>query len=198
MRKAFTLAELLVGVTILSVMTVALFEIYAAVSGANRRLDRARELTAAVRAVTEDLARDVRDREIDFSQYGKGAGKTPTEWSGSGANVLFLSGGVAYRHRQSGATADFVDCPEAGTGACFLTRRTADGKEERLTSELVSVKSLKFFVSGGAKDGGGAPGKVTLAADVDLLPQYKENPSEPSAKFQTTVAERPYNRNQPE
>lgn len=202
MRKGFTLVEMMIGVAILSVMTVALFEVYSSVSVANRRLDRSRELTSAVRIVTEEIARDVKDRGIDFSAYDEEAprvGKTDAaaflDWNGSGTTILMVNGGIIYRNRYDASTT-WKDCDVTHSGACFLTRTKGDEPEERLTSTSVTLKSLKFFISGGSKGAGAVPGKVVIVGDVDLIKSLKETYSSPSVAFQTTVAERPYNRNQ--
>jgi hypothetical protein len=179
--------------------------VYSSVSLANRRLDRARQITEAVRTVTEEISQGVRERGIDFGWYddevfhiGKGQAQM-LDWAGSGSDVLAVNGSggaTLYRNRYEKAVGTLENCDVAHSGACFLTRAVNDGEEEHLTSESVTVKSLKFFISGGAKGDGAAPGKVTVVGEVDLIKPLKENATAPSAAFQTTVAERPYNRNQ--
>lgn len=198
MRKGFTLAELLVGMAILSVMTIALFEVYSSVSVANRRLDRARELTEAVRTTTEEIARGVRESGVKFSWYDE-ATSEPLDY-GNGVVRLALNNGARYFSAQDTGY-NWVPCGTAavGSGSCFLAKEWEDAEratqQERLTSTSVTLQSLKFYVSGGAKGDGATPGKVTIVAAIDLVRSMKENPNSPGVNVQTTVAERPYNAN---
>lgn len=199
MRKAFTLVEMLVAIAILGVMTVALFEVYSSVSFANRRLDRSRALTEAVRTSYEEIAEAVRSRGIDFSAYsGSVPGMwEPADYSGSGAAKLHLSGGVRYFAAKENSAGSVVPCD--GAEGCFLAREEVypggvPASLDRLTPPEVEVRGLRFYVFGNSKTDG-ARGKATAVGTFDLVKRLKENPSAPGVPFQATVAERPYNRN---
>lgn len=87
---AFTLIELIVSVTILSVIMLSVFVIYSNLIQVNRRLEDMRIVQENIRNITEKIATDVREKGIDFSYYnGENAEKT-NKYTGSGNSILAI------------------------------------------------------------------------------------------------------------
>ncbi|NCP76635.1 prepilin-type N-terminal cleavage/methylation domain-containing protein [bacterium] len=61
-RTAFTLIELIVSITILSVIMLAVFEIYSNILQINKRLEVMRTIQENVRNITEQIASDIREK----------------------------------------------------------------------------------------------------------------------------------------
>ena len=68
-KRAFTLVELIVAISILSLIMVAVFEVYANIISLNKRLELDRLLQENSRLITETVAKDVRSSGMDFSYY---------------------------------------------------------------------------------------------------------------------------------
>lgn len=60
--KAFTLIELIVSITILSVILLSVFEIYNNILQVNKRLEVMRVVQENVRNITEQIASDIREK----------------------------------------------------------------------------------------------------------------------------------------
>lgn len=60
--QAFTLIELVVSITILSVILLSVFEIYNNILQINKRLEVMRIVQENVRNITEQIASDVREK----------------------------------------------------------------------------------------------------------------------------------------
>lgn len=61
-HDAFTLIELIVSITILSVILLSVFEIYSNILQINKRLEVMRIVQENIRNITEQIAGDVREK----------------------------------------------------------------------------------------------------------------------------------------
>ena len=61
-QEAFTLIELVVSITILSVILLSVFMIYSNLIQVNRRLEVIRIVQENIRNVTEQMASDIREK----------------------------------------------------------------------------------------------------------------------------------------
>ena len=123
MRKnAFTLVELLVAISILSLIMVSVFEVYSNILSLNKKLELDRILQENSRLITETVAKDIRSNGVDFGYYAEsGLG-----YSGSGVSVLQISGGPKYFLMQETISGEITNCanPVDLAHPCFF------GKEE--------------------------------------------------------------------
>ncbi len=95
-KKAFTLIEIIIAVTILSFVMVSVFGIYSNIINLNKRLSVARSLQENARNVTEIIAKDIRDNGIAFACYdqmnavatGCNVMAGRTNYTSSGTDVL--------------------------------------------------------------------------------------------------------------
>jgi prepilin-type N-terminal cleavage/methylation domain-containing protein len=61
-KKAFTLIELILAITILSIIMLSIFVIYANIIESNKKLELSRILQENARNITETIAREVREK----------------------------------------------------------------------------------------------------------------------------------------
>ena len=61
-HSGFTLVELMIAMTIFSVMSVMIMNVYFNISNTSRRLSATRELSETAREITERIAQDVKEK----------------------------------------------------------------------------------------------------------------------------------------
>ena len=61
-HSGFTLVELMIAMTIFSVMSVMIMNVYFNISNTSRRLSATRELSETAREITEGIAQDVKEK----------------------------------------------------------------------------------------------------------------------------------------
>lgn len=217
-KQGFTLIEIIVAVTILSLIMVSVFGIYSNIIGLNKRLAVSRSLQENARNITEIIAKDIRENGIAFACYNQSiaaASGCPgvtgaAEYSGSGSKVLITKvapadcpgGGddcfISY-YLMHDNMASIPSLCQVGDTDCYLGRELPDGQRIRVTDKSVKLDSLKFFISGVDSKtfsaNTDAEGKVTLSfllapgAKQGLSPQTAESLTMP---IQTTITEKLY------
>jgi len=95
-REAFTLIELVVAVTILSIIMLSVFVIYSNLINVNRKLEQTRILQEQTRLINETIASDVRNSGIDFAN--------------SSADKLSTKSGNSYLLQQKDGNGNFTVC----------------------------------------------------------------------------------------
>lgn len=154
-KKGFTLAEMVVAVTILSVVMISVFEIYYGVLSLSKRLEFSRILQENARSVTETFALEIRERGFDAAYYDGATPETTLDFS-EGNDVLAVRSlgalpSVRYYLMQD-SPSGAVQCSASGALDCYLGRETvrSDGTSDRLrlTDSRVRIERLKFFISG--------------------------------------------------
>ena len=95
-REAFTLIELVVAVTILSIIMLSVFVIYSNLINVNRKLEQTRILQEQTRLITETIASDVRNSGIDFAN--------------SSVDKLSTKSNNSYLLQQKDANGNFTVC----------------------------------------------------------------------------------------
>lgn len=173
----FTLIEIIVSMTILSIVLVSVFEVYSNIIVLSKRLELSRGLQQNARTIVETIAKDVREGGIAFECYtpssnspvGCNGGPHPTEYSGSGVTMFIVKGApsscapasaidcyIQYFLAKPTATIGEVACTDMDTqtpGLCYLARRVVWagsplGDSTRLSDALMSITQLRFFLSG--------------------------------------------------
>ena len=61
-HSGFTLVELMIAMSIFSVMSVMIMNVYFNISNTSRRLSATRELSETAREITDRIAQDVKER----------------------------------------------------------------------------------------------------------------------------------------
>lgn len=89
-NKAFTLIEIIVSITILSVILMSVFSIYTNLIAINKRLQVIRVVQENARSITETIASDIREKGIDMSYYDGSSNDKSLNYSGSGSRVLAI------------------------------------------------------------------------------------------------------------
>lgn len=92
----FTLIELVVSVTILSVIMLSVFMIYSNILQINKRLEVMRMVQEDIRNITEQIASDIRESGIDFNYYDNSSTLKTNDYSGNGNRVLATRSGNRY------------------------------------------------------------------------------------------------------
>ena len=146
----FTLIEIIVSITILSIVLVSVFEIYSNIIVMSKRLELGRSLQQNARQIVETVAKDIREGGIAFECYspstsspvGCNSGPHATDYSGSGTSILVLKGNtsmcpigvsscyIQYYLAKSTATIGEVACEASDMqvpGLCYITRRVIVG-----------------------------------------------------------------------
>ena len=88
--SAFTLIELIVSITILSVIMLSVFMIYSNILQVNKRLEIMRTVQENIRNITEQIASDVREKGIDLSYYDRSTFLKTNDYTGSGNLLLAI------------------------------------------------------------------------------------------------------------
>ncbi len=140
-HSGFTLIEVIVAVTILSILLLSIFFVYTNIVHANRRLELLRVMRDNVRLVTETIASDVREHGIDFGHYGSLPAVYRPDFSGSGTTILAVGGDTRYfvvNALGSVCTGEMMRDP---VQICSFAREHA-GTIERLTGRRVDVRDI--------------------------------------------------------
>ncbi|MDD2487601.1 MAG: type II secretion system protein [Candidatus Gracilibacteria bacterium] len=187
-RSGFTLVELVVATTILSIIMLSIFSIYFNIVDTNKKLELARVLQENSRNITENIAKDIREKGIDYGFY-----TSLTEelnYSGSGNTILAIKGPQFYCLMDSSNVCK-SDCE--GNRECFIGK--SGGK--RISDERVIINKLRFFISGTNDDvtNLSREGKVTLVFELGIMPGKGLNADlakTTKLNIQTTISEKIY------
>ncbi|MCP4523382.1 MAG: type II secretion system protein [Candidatus Gracilibacteria bacterium] len=185
--KGFTLIEILVSITILSIILASVMTIFISTSDINMKTDITRALQQNVKSITETIAEDVRKNGFDgVESNGIDDCKSPTGNKNLRGTKLCI-GNSEYYLAQENILGDLIRVnPEGCSDIQAHCTIVKDG--EPLMNSWVDVKDLSFIISGtGVK-------KVTLlmtlqpAIGKGIKPQLIKNNR---FYFQTTFTERP-------
>ncbi len=185
-KKAFTVIEVLVAVTILSIIMISVMQIYISSSDISLKTDINRSMQENIKNAIETIAEDIRkkplnwvvDNDIDSCGFSGGI----HTWGIKiciGTDVYRLWKKVADNYIIAGND----DCDETNESGCTILK---NGKP--LMNSWVDVKNLEFKVSNEEIS------KVTIIMEVqpsakkwirpDLIKQNRMD-------FQTTISQRP-------
>lgn len=122
-KKAFTLVEIVVAVTILSMVMITVFEAYSNILALNKRLELGRILQKNARDVTEAIAKDVRSAGIDPSFYTDATERNGYTASGNTILAVRPQGGYSNRYylmQDDSVLGHPVACKMLLKANCFL------------------------------------------------------------------------------
>jgi len=212
--------------SILAIVLVSIFQVYSNIIVMSKRLELARGLQQNARTIVESIAKDVREGGIAFECYapaagspsGCNAGPHPTEYFGSGADMLILHGAsgtcptdqdcfVQYYLAKPTATLGEMACDANDVtqpGLCYVTKRivqagTPIGESLRLSDPLTNIAGLRFYLSGVSATGFSSQadqeGKVTMLFTLSLAPRQgldSESAEKLVIPIQTTITQKLY------
>lgn len=199
--SGFTLIELIVSVTILSIIMLSVFIAYTDILQINKRLETLRTVQKNIRSATEQIASDVREKWIDLSYYA-----FPHEildYAGSGNIVLAIQWGIRYYPMKDSGSGPVI-CNENDlvdiTVHCYLGKES--GTERiAITDSSVRIDKIRFFLSWNTGDSItnlSQEGKATMVLSLGI--EAKSGISTEMAKsshlqIQTTISEKVYKKN---
>ncbi len=189
----FTLIELIVSVSILSIIMISVFMIFALSSDLNNKTDISRAMQENIKNIVETIAEDVR-------KQGKNLKISSSNWlwQCEDPQKVYLSGTTLcvgshsyYLAKQEAnewiKVTDYQTCDTETQ--CFLVKNTGSSVTQ-LSNSWVSFKNLVFYV---ARDG---VNKVTLHFEIQPSTKKWIKPEliqENRMVIQTTLSERLYN-----
>lgn len=191
-KKGFTLIELILAITILSIIMLSIFVIYTNVIESNKKLELSRILQENARNITETIARDVREKWIDFGYYNNFTGNINYS---SGNTILAVKWEKRYCLMKNNSSCD-LSCYENWLN-CHLW--VLDWN--RISDETVKVDNLRFYISwswNNSITNTDNEAKVTLVFDLSIMPGKGIRPElaeETKMKIQTTISEKIYKNN---
>ncbi len=198
MKKGFTLIEVVVAITIFSVIMVSVFEIYSRVLHANKRLEMSRELQENARLIIETIADDVRQNGIDFSCYINTPLLCGTNDNREDGTSILATKTAKYYLMKNTPALDAILCTHQDVG-CYLWKELPDGSKVRLSTPLVELKNVRFFLSGVDSKLFSHPtdseGKVTITFELSIAPGHGQDIEDIKTLIipvQTTISEKLY------
>lgn len=194
-NQGFTLIELIVSITILSIIMLSIFIIYSNIIDANKKLELSRILQENSRNITETLAKWIREKGIDYSFYSNLTEKIDySTWN----TILALKSWDKFCLMKQ----DNDYCDSTCNSSNINCSLWILGTHERINTSDVVVNNLRFYISGEWSDNITNlenPSKVTLVFDLSVRPWKwlkSEIAKNTTIKIQTTINEKIYKNNQ--
>ncbi len=189
----FTLIELIVSVSILSIIMISVFMIFALSSDLNNKTDISRAMQENIKNIVETIAEDVRKQGKNLkisSSNGLWTCQNPEKIYASGT-TLCVGNDSYYIAKQEAnewiKVSNYENCDIKTQ--CFLVKNTGTAVTQ-LSNSWVDFKSLVFYV---ARDG---VNKVTIHFEIQPSSKKWIKPEliqENRMILQTTLSERLYN-----
>lgn len=189
----FTLIELIVSVSILSIIMISVFMIFALSSDLNNKTDISRAMQENIKNIVETIAEDVRKQGKNLkisSSNGLWTCQNPEKIYASGT-TLCVGNDSYYIAKQEAnewiKVSNYENCDIKTQ--CFLVKNTGTAVTQ-LSNSWVDFKSLVFYV---ARDG---VNKVTIHFEIQPSNKKWIKPEliqENRMILQTTLSERLYN-----
>lgn len=204
-RTAFTLIELVVSITILSVIMLSVFMIYSNLIQINKRLEVMRVVQENVRNITEQMATDIREKWIDLSYYDGSDTEKTNNYTGSGNAILAIRWGDKYYPMKDGPGGMPVLCSEADQRNlavhCYIGKEDSMSHRKAISDDRVRIENIRFFLSGNIGDSLtnlSQEWKVTIVLSLGI--EIKSWVSSEVAKnshmlIETTISEKAYKQN---
>ncbi|MDQ7009397.1 MAG: type II secretion system protein [Candidatus Gracilibacteria bacterium] len=181
-KQAFTLVEILISITIFSIIMVSVMMIYVTATDISKKYDINREMRNNIKSVVEDIAEEVRKHDIEGVKSDYIGDFNFTNISGT---RLKVQNGPEYRLVKSESTLTCEDIKNI----CSIVKYDNSGNEiGPLSNSKISFTNLSFNISG--ED---AIPKVTLkfVARAAVKAGIRSELAEKTKLiFQTTISER--------
>ncbi len=183
-KKAFTLIEIIVAITITSMVLISIVQIFIFSWMFAKKIDSSRMMQENIKNFTEIIAEDVRNNWIDLTNTG--SKETLKTWTWTNKTEYYLSNNSWSLIKVS----DYSYCKDIKKESCFLVRKKGSEVEPLINSHI-AFENLNFDISWNGKD---IP-KVTM--NFTIRPAIKKWLSSKKVKkakiiMQTTFSERLY------
>jgi len=202
---AFTLIELIVSITILSVIMLSVFEIYSNILQINKRLEVMRTVQENVRNITEQIASDIREKWIDFAYYDWFSPEKTNNYTGNGNILLAIKWGDKYYPMKDSISGPIL-CSEMDQKDmkihCYIGKENSSGIRKAISNESVRIENIRFFLSGNTGESSvtnlSQEWKATIVFSLGI--ENKVGVSSEIAKnthmsIETTISEKVYKKN---
>lgn len=203
-RTAFTLIELVVSITILSVIMLSVFMIYSNLIQINKRLEALRIVQENIRNITEQIASDVREKWIDLTYYDNSTPEKINNYTGNGNTVLAIQWGERYYPMKDSLSGPII-CTESDQKNpnihCYIGKEDSLNQRKPISDDRVRIENIRFFLSGDTGESltnFSQEGKVTIV--LSLWIENKTWVNSEIAKnthmlIETTISEKVYKKN---
>lgn len=138
-KKWFTLVEMLVAITILSIIMLSIFVIYRNIIYVNKKLELDRIIQENARNITENLATEIREKGIDYSYYSPLTEKLDYNWNWN--TILAIKNSWEYCMQKQNNYCS-KDCYK-DSKSCYLWKMNTD---INLSDDRVKIDNLKFYI----------------------------------------------------
>lgn len=190
----FTLIELIIAITILSIIMISVFTIFTLSSDLNNKVDISRSMQENIKNIVQIILEDIRNNKI------KWVNSSLTTWCqiwnekfSTWTKLCLVDGTNFYLAKKISWTwvrvIDYKDC-NIWNSECYLVKETSFWSPEQLSNSWVEFRNLYFYVSNSD------PKKVTINFEIQPstkkwinLGLIKSN----KINFQTTIWENIYN-----
>jgi len=143
----FTLIELIVAITLLSIIMLSIFVIYTNILNINKRLELSRVLQENSRNIMESLATEIREKWVDYSVYWEAWFESlDYSWNWNWQLYIKSSSGSPTIYCMMKRWTAWV-CESScvtNTKQCYLWKKDSNIE---LNDERVEIKNLRFYIS---------------------------------------------------
>ncbi|MDD4151176.1 MAG: type II secretion system protein [Candidatus Gracilibacteria bacterium] len=192
--NAFTLIEVIVSITIFSIVMVSVFAIFFLVSDLSNKTDINRLIQENIKTITETIAEDIRQNGINICEIGENCHKFDSSSLYVKSDSLYIGQNHYYLAKFDENTNDYikvgnpVDCSNISDNCVIIRQNPINGKD-RLCNSWVQFSDLNFYISRDYEP------KVTI--NFSILPASGKGIKSTLIKnnkiiFQTTLGERFY------
>ncbi|MDD2565294.1 MAG: type II secretion system protein [Candidatus Gracilibacteria bacterium] len=170
-KTGFTLIEMIVALTILSIIMLSIFVVYSNFINLNKKLELSRILQENSRNIIESIAYEIREKGIDYSAYSLPGFET-IDYNGIGNKQLYIkntgASPIIYCMMKKGVTGVCESSCVTSPELCYLGKKDSNIE---LNDERVNIKNLNFFISGKPNSSItniDKEGKVTIIFDLGI------------------------------
>ncbi len=190
LKHAFTLIELIIAITILSIIMISIFNVYSNIINANNKVKISRILQENTKNIIENIATAIREKWIDFLYYNPLTTEVLNYKDGN--SILAIKWDLQYLRKKDWTIGPEI-CRDTDIN-CYLSTNN----NIKLNSDDVEIKNMKFYISwtgSSSISNTNTSPKVTLIFEIAISPGKWISPDlikESTLKIQTTINEKIY------
>lgn len=150
--NAFTLIEVIVSITIFSIVMVSVFAIFFLVSDLSNKTDINRLIQENIKTITETIAEDIRQNWINICEIWENCHKFDSSSLYVKSDSLYIWQNHYYLAKFDENTNDYikvwnpVDCSNISDN-CVIIRQNPINWKDRLCNSWVQFSDLNFYIS---------------------------------------------------
>lgn len=190
LKHAFTLIELIIAITILSIIMISIFNVYSNIINANNKVKISIILQENTKNIIENIATAIREKWIDFLYYNPLTTEVLNYKDGN--SILAIKWDLQYLRKKDWTIGPEI-CRDTDIN-CYLSTNN----NIKLNSDDVEIKNMKFYISwtgSSSISNTNTSPKVTLIFEIAISPGKWISPDlikESTLKIQTTINEKIY------